>query len=172
MKTFVPTALVCSLIFLTANFALGQLAPAGGGTAQVAPGEYFSFSSEGTFTYGSGFTYINYSTREFDSILTNLASNGTFSGISSSTGRVVSGQISSASITMTYNGVTASAANLSVYGPTRSLAGNWLGVLVDPLLGAGCLHFGVSAQGGVIVTSYFGFGFDAGVGTIDVNGRL
>lgn len=171
MKMLLPRYLVCSFLLLTAGLALGQLAPAGGGSAQVAPGEYFIFGSEGTFAYGSGFTYINYGTREFDSILTNLSPNGSFSGISQSTGRVVTGQVLSTSITMTYNGVTASASKLSVYGPTRALAGNWLGVIVDPSFGVGSLHFGVSAQGGVLVISYLGFQFDAGLGTIDENGN-
>ncbi len=54
-----PLYLVCSFLLLTAGLALGQLAPAGGGSVQVAPGEYFTFGSEGMFAYGSGFTYIN-----------------------------------------------------------------------------------------------------------------
>lgn len=159
------------LLFAPVGLAHAQLAPAGGGTAQVAPGEYFSFSSEGTFTYGSSFIYINYNTQEFDSILTNLSANGTFSGISPTTGRLVTGQVLSSSINMTYNGITRSAAKLSAYGPTRAFAGNWLGAYADNTYGFGSLHFGISSQGGVIVTSYLGFYLDAGIGTIDANGN-
>ncbi len=118
MKTMFPPIFGCPvLLFALVGLAHAQLAPAGGGTVQVVPGEYFSFDSEGTFTYGSSFTYINYNTKEFDSILTSLSANGTFSGSSPSTGRFVTGQILSSSITMTYNGVTGSAAKLSAYGP-------------------------------------------------------
>ena len=171
MKTSIPHSLVCSLLLFTASFAAGQLAPAGGGTVEVTPGEYFSFSSGGTYTYGSGFLYINYSTREYDSILTSLAANGTFSGVSPTTGRVVSGQVLSTSISMTYNGITRSAAKVSAYGPTRSFAGDWLGAFSDPSFGFGSVHLGISAQGGVAVLSYLGSSFDAGLGTIDASGN-
>ncbi|MBA3352779.1 MAG: hypothetical protein H0U23_10205, partial [Blastocatellia bacterium] len=165
MKTFVPAALVCSLLLLTATFGLGQLAPAGSVWIQGAPGEYYLFSSEGTFTYGSSFTYINYATKEFDSILTNLETNGTFSGQSSITGRVITGQVSTTSITLTYNGVSRSATKASVYGPTRVLAGNWLGLFADPSLGFGTIHAGISSQGEIVVVIYIGlFSIDAGVG--------
>ena len=86
--------LSCGALFLILNEpASSQLASAGSVEIQGVPGEYYFFASEGTFTYGSSFTYINYGTREFDSILTNLATNGTFSGQSPTTGRVVTGQV-------------------------------------------------------------------------------
>lgn len=172
MKIFVPRYLVCSFLLLAANFAAGQLAPAGDISIQVTPGEYFIFNSEGTFTYGSSFTYLNYSTKEFDSILTNLAANGTFSGSSPTTGLVVSGQVSSTSISMTYKGITRSAAKLSSYGPTRALAGNWLGVFADTVNGFGTAHIGISSQGGISVVVYLGFTLDAGIGTIDSQGNF
>lgn len=166
---FPTTAVAFAAALFVSHFASAQLAPAGGGSVQVSPGEYFLFGSEGTFTYGSGFTYLNYSTKEFDSILTNLAADGTFSGLSPTTGRVVSGQISTSSIVMTYNGRTGSEPKLSAYGPTRAFAGNWLGVYSYPSQPFGFVHFGISSQGGIVAVSYLGFAVDAGVGSIDAS---
>jgi hypothetical protein len=169
---FSVTLAAAFIVFLTGSSASGQLAPAGGVSIQGSPGEYYLFSSEGTFTYGSNFTYINYATKEFDSILTNLATNGTFSGQSPTTGRVITGQVTTTSITLTYNGVTKSGTKISVYGPTRALAGNWLGLFADLSLGFGTAHVGISSQGGIVVVSYLGFGLDAGIGTIDSQGNF
>ncbi len=166
-----PTLILAVIFLVLADLGSAQLAPAGVGAVQAVPGEYFYFNSEGTFTYGSSFTDINFNTGESDFILTNVAANGSFSGVSPTTGRSVMGQILASSITITYNGITASAPKLSSYGPTRQFAGNWLGVYEDPVLGVGALHFGISSQGGVLTTTYLGSSVDHGVGTIDASGN-
>ncbi len=167
------TLLALLLCFVaSARCASGQLAPAGSVEIQGEPGEYYFFGSEGTFTYGSSFTYINYTTHEFDSILTNLAANGTCSGQSPTTGRVITGQVFSTSITLTYNGVTKSGTKISAYGPTRALAGNWLGAFADTVYGFSTAHVGISSQGGIVVIIDTGFTVDAGVGTIDAQGNV
>jgi hypothetical protein len=171
MKTLFPAvvAVILSCIFSFPVFA--QVAPAGIGSVQVSPGVYFGFGSEGTFMYGSTFTYLNYNTGEFDSILTSLAANGTFSGTSPTTGRIVTGLVSSSSISMTYLGITAAAPKVSSYGPTGAFAGNWVGLYAYPGEPFGFFHIGVNSQGGAFVTSFLESTEDAGTGTIDAAGN-
>ena len=156
----------------SARCVSGQIAPAAVVITEGAPGEHYIFRSQGTFTDGSAFGYVNYSTGEIDSILTSIQSNGTFSGISEATGRSVSGTITSSNVTFTYNGATITAPKSSSYGTTRAFAGVWTGDALDPVVGGGSVTAVVTSQGQVFVSFLQDFSLNEGFGTISASGTF
>lgn len=170
MKTFVPAALVCSLLLLAASFARAQVAPAGDVLLHPDSTRYYFFRSEGSFVTGATFLYVNYQ-GEVDAANPTVSPNGSFSAVSN-LGRSVSGQISETTITINYNGSSVSGPKLSSYGPTRALAGLWTGPLNNSATGIGVGAAHITSQGQVIVSTSQGFSFDVGVGTVDASGNF
>lgn len=165
-KLFPSVAVLLSAIHL----ANAQLAPAGEVLIQSA-NRYFYFKSEGIFPSSTTFIYIDYGTGEFSSANPPISTNGSFSGVSSS-GKTVSGQVSSASVSINYNGSSVSAPKLSSYGPTRALAGEWTGFFINPTTGLGFGAARITSQGQVVVLDGGQFFIDAGVGTGDASGNF
>jgi hypothetical protein len=171
--------LALKLTFLAAAFGVAivapshaQIAPSGGIFIQQPAGEYYIFGGNGTQS-GAAFYYLNYFTDDFDAISPiTIQANGSFSGSSSVTGRFISGQIFATSITLTYNGTTISSAKLPPYGPTKALAGGYIGSLVDSSNNVSVATLAIFANGGVVGVSIGPFGVQAGVGTIDGSGNL
>jgi hypothetical protein len=148
-----------------------QIAPAAVAMAQGGPGEYYLFRSEAA-SVPSAFIYLNYGTGAIDAILTGIAANGTFFGTSQVTGLSVSGRVLASTVSFTYNGFSGSAPKASSYGPTRRLAGDWVGTIVDPNTGSGSGEAVISSQGQVAVFSFQDFFTGAGIGTINSNGSF
>lgn len=172
MKTNILVSHFFACLLFFARLASGQIAPAAVVITDRAPSEHYIFRCQGTFTYGSAFGYVNYATGEFDSILTSVQPNGTFSGISGSTGRSVSGTIGSSSVTFTYNGATLTASKSSSYGSTRAFAGVWTGENLDAVFGAGAVTAVITSQGQVFASFFQDFGFNAAFGTISPAGTV
>src|SRR6476620_10285037 len=146
----IPSRLL--LIVVTALVSLAetgtaQIAPAGLTVIQGPTGVYYVFYSDSVQPGRSEFYYLNYNTTEFDAITPNVSTDGSFSGVSSNTGRSLAGTVQASSISLTYNGATKSGAKESVYGPTRRFAGQWLGTVTDPTIGTGFGRFIVSSNG-------------------------
>ena len=82
------------------------------------------------------------------------------------TGRSLTGQIQSTSISLTYAGVK-SGPKESLYGPTRQFAGQWLGTVSDPGIGIGFGELFVSSHNECLVFYLQGFQNNIGVGTVN-----
>ncbi len=171
-KLFLAVTLNAIAAFWLSGMAVAQLAPAGDALIQGAPGQYYLFMGEGSFTNGASFVYLNYVTGDFDTVLPSVNPDGSFSGVSLANGRVLTGQITSTSISITYNGASVSGAKLSSYGPTRPFAGRWVGILFDPTAGLGIGEAIINSQGQVFALASQGFDFDVGVGVIDGSGNF
>lgn len=165
------TVLFSFLLAALANVpASAQIAPAGLAVIQNPAGVYYIFYADSVQQYRSRFYYLNYATRQFDAIDTNISNSGSFSGTSSSTGRTVTGQVSSNAVSLTYNSVTRSGPKESLYGPTSNLAGQWRGVVSDPNLGIGYGEFYVSSHNECLVIYLQDFQYNVGIGTLNANG--
>jgi hypothetical protein len=112
---------------LSARTIVGQVAPAGLTVIQSPAGVYYVLYSDSVQPNRSQFFYLNYATQQFDSIVPNVSASGAFSGTSPSTGRTLTDQIQTTSISLTYNSVGKSGPKESLYGPTRQFAGQWRG---------------------------------------------
>jgi hypothetical protein len=159
------------MILFAARCAWAQVAPAAVAITQGSPGEHYLFRSAAVSVPGA-FLYLNYGTGEIDSILTTIAADGTFSGTSQVTGRTVFGVVLASTVQFTYNGVSRSAPKASSYGPTRPLAGVWLGTFFDPNTGYGSGEAVITSQGQMVVFSFQDFFRGAGIGTIDSTGNF
>jgi hypothetical protein len=159
------------ITLFTGRCALAQIAPAAVAMTQGGPGEHYFFRSEAA-AVPSAFLYLNYGTGEIDPILTRIAANGTFFGTSQVTGLSVSGRVLASTVNFTYNGFSGSAPTTSSYGPTRRLAGVWLGTVVDPNTGSGSGEAVITSQGQVLVFSFQDFFTGAGIGTINSSGNF
>jgi hypothetical protein len=159
------------MILLGTRCASAQIAPAAVAIAQGGPGEYYFFGSEAAAAPG-GFIYLNYGTGAIDAILPTIAPNGTFFGTSQVTGLSVSGRVLASTVNFTYNGFSGSASKASSYGPTRRLAGVWLGTVVDPSTGTGSGEAVITSQGQMVVFGFQNFITSAGIGTINSSGSF
>jgi hypothetical protein len=159
------------MILFGARSASAQIAPAAVAMTQGGPGEYYFFRSEAAAVPG-GFIYLNYGTGAIDAILPRIAPNGTFFGTSQRTGLSVSGRVLASTVNFTYNGFSGSAPKASSYGPTRRLAGDWLGTVVDPNTGIGSGQAVISSQGQMAVFFLQDFFINAGIGTINSSGHF
>ena len=150
--------------------ARGQIAPGGSIYVQQPTGVHYIFGSGGTKS-GGGFFYVNYLTSEFDVIgPVTVSSTGSFSGVSGITGRSISGQISSTTISLTYNGATIASTKQSLYGSSAAFAGNYVGTITEPTLGvfsANLVNFSI----GVSLLVALGSSVTFGVGSIDSGGH-
>lgn len=172
MRTKAFTVILAIMILVgKVSLATAQLAPSGEVVIQSGSSHYL-FISEGSFMFGTTFVYVDYVTGESDSISPSVSFDGTFSGVSDYTGRTINGQIQTASITFTYNGVTLTGPKASAYGQTKELAGRWLGIVFDPINGGGFGEAIIDSQGHVIVLTEQGFVEENGFGTIDANGNF
>jgi hypothetical protein len=170
-KTILALMLIVSgLAVLTGPEAVAQVAPAGLTVVQNPAGVYYVFYSDSVQPTRSQFYYLNYSTKEFDAISPTLSSNGFFSGTSPTTGKILNGSVQATGILLTYDGVTTSGLKESLYGPTRQLAGLWMGTISDPTVGIGFGELIVSSHNECLVFYLQGFQFTAGIGTINSNG--
>jgi hypothetical protein len=159
------------MILFAAPCASSQIAPAAVAIAQGGPGEYYFFRSEAAAVPG-GFIYLNYGTGAIDAILPTIAPNGTFFGTSQRTGLSVSGQVLASTVNFTYNGFSGSAPKASSYGPTRRLAGGWVGEIVDPNTGIGFGEAVITSQGQMFTFGSQDFSINAGFGTINSSGSF
>jgi hypothetical protein len=133
MNTPLKIANIAAAIFcLLSEAAIAQIAPAGLTVIQSPPGVYYAMFADSIQPSRAVFYYLNYTTKQLDIISPGLSASGFFSGVSQSTGRMLTGQILGTSISMTYNSVTTSGAKESLYGPTRPFAGIWRGFTTDP----------------------------------------
>ena len=150
--------------------ARGQIAPGGSIYVQQPTGVHYIFGSGGTKS-GGGFFYVNYLTSEFDVIgPVTVSSTGSFSGVSGITGRSISGQISSTTISLTYNGATIASTKQSLYGPSAAFAGNYVGTITEPTLGVFSANL-VNFSNGVSLLVALGSSVTFGVGSIDSGGH-
>jgi hypothetical protein len=140
-KPILAIFLSLSTAFTLLSSAPAQIAPAGLAVIQNPAGVYYVFYADSVQQYRSRFYYLNYGTKQFDVIDTTISSNGSFSGTSGSTGRTVTGQVSSTTVSLNYNGVARSGPKESLYGPTQNLAGQWRGWVSDPNIGVGYGEF-------------------------------
>lgn len=163
--------LFCAVAVLAAHAARAQITAAGLTVIQSPPGVYYVVYADSTRTGRAQFFYLNYNTQEYDKIVPAVDVAGTFSGTSLSTGRSVSGQIQSESISVTYDGVSETGQKESIYGPTSQYAGQWLGYVSDPSIGFGFGELFISSQGECFVYYLQDFEFDVGIGTIDAQGN-
>ncbi len=164
-------SLICAFLTFTTRFAVGQLAPAGDVLIHPDSSRYYFFRSEGIFAHSTRFIYIDYATGEYDSATPVVSESGSFSAVSS-LGRSLSGQISEATISITYNGTGVSGTKLSAYGLTRALAGEWAGFFFNPTIGIGFGGTYVTSQGQIIAFASQQFSLDIGVGTVDASGNF
>ncbi len=169
MKSISPV--LTALLFLLVRPSFGQLAPAGAIYVQQPSGVHYLFGSGGTAT-GGGFFYVNYLTDQFDVIVTTTSSSGSISGVSAITGRSISGQISSTSISLTYNGASINATKLSYYGPAKAFAGGYCGVVSEPTFGISYAQLAIQSSGVALLFTAGSSGVNIGVGSIDSSGHL
>jgi hypothetical protein len=162
--------LTVSLLLFTSAAVSAQIAPAGLTVIQSPAGVYYVLYSDSTRPNRTAFYYLNYTTREFDSISPSVTASGSFSGTSPSTGRTVTGVIQSSTITLTYNSITKTGAKESLYGPTRQFAGQWLGTVSDPGIGIGFGELYVSSHNECFVFYLQNFQYNVGIGTITSGG--
>ena len=170
MKTSFVSALASVLVAFIAATASAQVAPAGLTVIQSPAGVYYALYSDSVLPNRCRFYYLNYGTHEYDIINPTVSASGTFSGTSSSTGRTVTGEIQSTSISLTYNSATQSGPKESLYGPTGHYAGQWRGTVSDPTAGIGFGEFIVSSHNECLVFFRQGFQSNVGIGTINPNG--
>ncbi|MGI8437800.1 MAG: hypothetical protein ACR2NX_13010 [Chthoniobacterales bacterium] len=120
---------------------------------------------------GTGiFTYVNTNSGDFDIVGVTISANQTFQGSSTVTARTVTGQISSASVSLSFNGVTRSGNKEPTFGATTILGGQYYGNFTDPNAGTGALQGIVSASGKFLLFSFLGSNTVLGIGTINSNG--
>lgn len=170
MKTLLRLVFFVAL-FSAIHTARAQIIPTGFAVVQNPAGVYYVFSAAGRDPTKGIFYYINYTTAEFDSIPVGISSTGAFSGSSSSSGRTISGQIGSTSISLNYNGVSLTPPKESVYGPTATFAGMYYGTLYDST-GANAASVLVSSHGEFLAFAEQGNAFDLGIGSIDEHGNV
>ena len=156
----------------SAAVTAAQISPAGLTVIQSPAGVYYALYCDSKQPNRARFYYLNYGTQEFDVIAPNVSASGAFSGTSQSTGRTLTGQISSTSISLTYNFVTKSGPKESLYGPTLKYAGTWLGTSSDANVGTGFAEFFVSSNDQCLVFALQDFTSAIGIGTIDSNGNV
>jgi hypothetical protein len=113
---------------------------------------------------------VNYNTQEFDSIAPTVGASGSLSGISPSTGRILFGNITGTSISLTYNGAIVNGEKESLYGPTRQYVGSWRGVVSDPTVGFGFGQLLISSHGECLTFYLQDFNYNIGIGTITSDG--
>jgi hypothetical protein len=159
------------MILLATRSASGQIAPAAVAITQGASGDHYLFRSQGVSAPGA-FIYLNYGSDELDVIPVRVVANGSFSGTSVATGRLVSGQVLPSTVNFTYNGVSLSAPTSSSYGPTRAFAGAWSGTVADPNTGIAWGGAVITSQGQVVTFAFQDFLHNAGFGTIDSSGNF
>jgi hypothetical protein len=172
MKKMFPSLVAAVVVAL--NFsgpAVAQLAPAGVVFLQSSTRHYI-FRSGGTYEKSATFIYLDLATGDTDVINPTVSTTGSISGISAITGRSITGQVSSTTITLNYNGTSVSGAKLSAYGPTRQFAGQWNGFVGDPVAGIGYAQALITSQGQFFVIAALGFNFSEGIGTIDSSGHF
>jgi hypothetical protein len=105
-------------IRLLSETSIAQVAPAGLTVIQSPPGVYYAMFADSIQPSRAVFYYLNYTTQQLDIISPSLSASGFFSGVSPSTGRMLTGQILGTSISMTYNSVTTSGAKESLRSAT------------------------------------------------------
>lgn len=162
---FIPILVVLS------RTLCAQIAPAGSVYVQQPSGVHYIFGTGGTAT-GGGFFYVDYLTGQYDVITTTVSSTGTISGSSSLTGRFITGQVNSTSITLVYNGTTVTGDKLSAYGVASAFDGGYSGVITEPTLGIFAAQLAVSSNGVVLLFTAGNAGVNIGVGSIDASGHL
>lgn len=163
---------VFAALVLFAGSTVAQLAPSGSIYVQQPTGVHYLFGTAGAQT-GAGFYYVNYNTSDYDIISPiQVSPNGAFSGTSQITGRTISGQVSSTNITLTYRGISVSAAKQSTYGAMQKFGGGYIGVASNPALGLFSTTIANTVQGVAFVTSGNNSGFSIGVGRIDTLGNV
>lgn len=167
----IACVLVLAFVVLTGQRSSAQIAPAGLTVIQSPPGVYYVMFADSVQPRRAVFYYLNYTTQQLDIISPSLSASGFFSGVSSSTGRMLTGQILGTSMSVTYNSVTKSGPKESLYGPTGRFAGIWRGFVTDPNLGTGFAELFISSQGECLALAYLGFSYNAGIGTIDSGGN-
>lgn len=148
-----------------------QIAPAGAVYIQQPSGVHYLFGSGGTAT-GGGFFYVNYLTGQYDGMSTTVSSSGSIYGYSPITGRTLSGQISSTSISLTYYGTTVSGTKVSPYGVARAFAGGYCGTVTEPTLGIFSAQLAVQSNGVALLFIAGNTAVNIGVGSIDSSGHL
>jgi hypothetical protein len=120
---------------------------------------------------GTGvFTYVNTNNGDFDIIGVTISGNQSFQGASTVTGRTVTGQIASGSVTLTYFGATRSGPMEPNYGPTGALAGRYYGSFQYPSGEVGALQGFISSGGKFLAYAFLGTLTDLAVGTINSSG--
>jgi hypothetical protein len=169
-KKLVPVLI--GVFSIIASLCSAQLAPSGRINVEQPAGVHYLFGSGGTQS-GGGFFYLNYLTGEFDVLgPVTVQSNGSFAGTSAVTGRALSGQISSSSISLTYNGVSISSAKASVYGPAAAYAGVYFGSVFEPSLGVFTAEIVLNSDGSSLLFAYNDSNVSFGIGSIDGSGHL
>jgi hypothetical protein len=166
LALFLSLATAATLV----SSASAQIAPAGLAVIQNPAGVYYVFYADSVQQYRSRFYYLNYGTKQFDVIDTTISSSGSFSGTSGSTGHTVTGQVSSTTVSLNYNGAARSGPKESLYGPTQNLAGQWRGWVSDPNIGVGYGEFYTSSHGECLVVYLQDFQYNLGIGSINTNG--
>ena len=137
-----------------------QIVFSGNFVIQQPSGVFYIFEASGVRS-APVFTYINYNTREIDFFVAQTSSpDGSFSGSSGTTGRLLSGKVSSSSVTLTYNATTVSSGVLPAFGFSYPISGHYNGV------------FGSVNSGLIIFPNGFAYylGDQSGVGSVDANG--
>ena len=171
IRPLIPTILLFALLSFPKSSG-AQIAPAGLTVIQSPPGVYYVMFADSVQPRRAVFYYLNYTTQQLDIISPALNASGFFSGVSQTTGRMLTGQILGTSISVTYNSVTRSGPKESVYGPTRQYAGIWRGFISDPNLGTGFAELSISSQSECLALAYLGFSYNAGIGSIDSAGNV
>jgi hypothetical protein len=165
MKTIYPFCLLaCAAMSFTPSSACAQLAFSGSTEVEQPTGVFYIFEAISSYSYPT-FLYFNYQTHAADFIVPTIASNGTFSGTSLTTGRSVTGNVNNFAINLTYNGTSISKPVISDFGTARSFAGHYNGYVGSSpsslvILGNGFVYF-LGWMGG-----------QSGVGSVDGSGNV
>src|SRR5687768_15965727 len=139
MRPHYPLIVVISLI--VAATMRGQVAKDEvAAFIQNPTGVHYVFSTNPSRPGTGVFTYVNTNTGDFDIIGATISSSQTFQGASTVTGRTVTGQISSGSVSLTFLAVNRTGPLEPTFGSTGAFAGRYYGSFNDPSLGAGALQ--------------------------------
>jgi hypothetical protein len=168
---FLPSIIALTLLVFPRS-AVSQVAPAGLTVIQSPPGVFYTMYCDSVQPNRAVFYYLNYTTLEFDAINPTVSASGFFSGISLSTGRMLTGQIQATTISLSYNSVARNGPKESLYGPTRQFAGQWPGTITDPGFGTGFVQLFTSSHGECFALMQQNFTSNVGMGTIDSGGRI